>query len=84
MAAKIALFAFSKKLETPFRLKGALGNFIVFFTPVQVLIDDIFKVLLGAFNRLSLKRNWVVHIGNLSEKEGFLLIKSEGSNITFI
>ena len=79
-AVKMALFA----LEAPSRLKGSLGNFIVFFTPAQVLIDDIFKVVLGTFNRLSLKRNWVVHIGNPSKKEGCLLIKSEGSNIAFI
>lgn len=79
-AVKMALFA----LEAPFRLKGVLGNFIVFFTPVQVFIDGIFEVLLGTFNRFSLKCNWVVHIGNPSEKEGCLLIKSEGSNIAFI
>ena len=76
-AVKMALFAFSKKQEI-------LGNFVVFFTPVQILIEGIFEVLLGTFNRLSLKRNWVVHIGNPSEKEGGLLIKSEGSNVAFI
>ena len=83
-AFKMALFAFSKKHETLFRLKGVLRDFVVFFTPAQVLIDGIFEVLLGTFNRLSLKRNGVVHIGNPSEKEGCLLIKSEGSNIVFI
>ena len=64
--------------------KVVLWNFVVFFTPVQVLIYGIFEVLLGTFNRLSLKRNWVVYIGNPSEKEGGLLIKSEAPNITFI
>lgn len=36
--------------EEPLRLKGGLGNFIVFFTPVQVLIDGIFEVLLGQYS----------------------------------
>jgi hypothetical protein len=66
------------------QLERLLRNLVVLLAPIQVLIDSVFEVLLGALNRLPLKPNGVIHIRNSSKKEGRLFIKSKRSNIAFI
>jgi hypothetical protein len=66
------------------QIKGLLRNLVVLLAPIQVLVDSVFEVLLGALNGLSLKCNGVIHIGNSSEKERRLLIESKRADIAFI
>lgn len=56
----------------------------MFFAPIDILVNGIFKGVVSAFYRFSLECDEVMSVGHLAMEEICLLIEYEGADKAFV